>query len=137
MSAARLDVATVERMGSALRVAADKMNPLSSWADTLQQIVTGPPQRGALKTWAHEGMEVETLQVTMKFDQDGQPTVSSAWSPGARLIEDMNTVRILWTTGSSAEFAGTHSYKSAPGLWCGGYEWGKNTLVLVIHRQLS
>lgn len=147
VSAARLDVLTPECMDRALRHAAAKINPQSTWSDTLDDIVSAPVKRAALKTWAYEGMEIETCQITVKFDSEGEPAGLTAWAPPARLIEDVSPSGIHWSTGSFAEFKGTRAYTVARSdwndgcgiqdVWVGGYEWGANTLVLVLHRQLS
>ena len=137
MSAARLDVLTPECMDRALRHAAAKINRRASWADTLDTVNAAPVKRAALKTWIAEGMEIETCQITVKFDSEGEPGGLTAWAPPARIVEDVSPSGIHWTTGSFAEFKGTRGYTATPEFWAGGYEWGANTLVLVIHRRLS
>lgn len=139
-TATRVNVTTSEALDRALRHAATKMNPLSSWADTLFTIsnpdseIDGGAKKVALKTWLHEGAELDTLQVTLDMTDPDDPKVKSAWSPGLRLMEDVGPTYATWTTGSSIEFKGTHALRASETIWVGGYEWGKNTLVLCIYR---
>lgn len=138
MMAARMDVTRPDRIERALRHAAAKINPQTSWAQTLWKITNEMPvKRRALKTWIAEGMEIETCQITIKFGEDGEPSLSGALAPGARIVEDVSPSGIHWTTGSFAEFRGTVGYTADAETWIGGYEWGANTLVIVIHRRLS
>lgn len=137
MGAPRVDVLRPDRIDRALRYANARINRASSWADTLDTVNAAPVKRAALMSWVAEGMELETCQITVRFGADGEPDSLSAWAPGARIVENVRSDHMRWNTGSRAEFNGTRGYTATPEFWVGGYEWGANTLVLVIYRRLS
>ena len=136
----RVNVTAPEHLDRALRHAAAKMNTQSSWFDTLFTIsnseteIDGGAKKRALRAWAKVGDVLNTLQVTLDMSS-GEPKVKGAWSPGARTVKNEGPSYITWDTGSVVELKGMHALKASADIWVGGYEWGKNTLVLVIYRR--
>lgn len=136
----RIDVTSRDNLDRALRHAAAKMNAQSSWFDTLFAISNSETEidRGAkkraLRSWAKVGDVLNTLQVTLDMSS-GDPKVKTAWSPGARTLKTEGPTYLTWDTGSHVELKGMHALKASADIWVGGYEWGANTLVLVIYRR--
>jgi len=137
----RVNVTTPEHLDRALRHAASKMNTQSSWFDTLRTIndpgtdrADGPRKR-ALRAWVAKGDVLDMLQVTLDMSTPAEPKVKTAWSPGARTVKNEGPTYITWDTGSVVELKGMHALRASADIWVGGYEWGKNTLVLVIYRR--
>ena len=136
----RFDVTTPERLDRALRHAAARMNPKSTWADTLFTIsnpdteIDGGAKKRALRGWIKTGQSYSTLQVTLKFGGTDGVEVKGAWSPGVRKLATEGPTYLTWDTGSSVELNGLKALRASDGIWVGGYAFGKNTLVLVIYR---
>ena len=137
----RVNVTAPEHLDRALRHAAAKMNPQSSWFNTLFAIsnseteIDGGAKKRALRSWLTKGDVLTTLQVTLDMSNPTEPKVKTAWSPGARTVKNEGPTYITWDTGSVVELKGMHALKASADIWVGGYEWGKNTLVLVIYRR--
>mgnify|MGYP003453011705 FL=1 len=128
-------VATLEAARQRIEFVAGKLNPLSSWHGTLAAIVERGHVRGSLKNWVHEGMELDTLQVRVKLE-GGEPVgLSDAWSPAARIVEDV-TATFFTPGGSRRDFAGMVTYAATGDYWAGFDSWGSD-VVLVVYRRLS
>ena len=136
----RVNVTAPEHLNRALRRAAARMNDQSSWFDTLFAIsnaeteINGGAKKRALRSWAKVGDVLNTLQVTLDMSS-GEPKVKTAWSPGVRTLATEGPTYLTWDTGSHVELKGMHALKASDDIWVGGYEWGANTLVLVIYRR--
>lgn len=129
------NAATLAAAAERIEFVAGKMNPLSSWHGTLAAIVERGHVSGSLKNWVHEGMELDTLQVRIKLE-DGKPAgLSDAWSPAARIVEDV-TATFFTPGGSRRDFAGMVTYAATDDYWVGFDSWGKD-VVLVVYRRLS
>lgn len=129
----RINVTERVNLEQALAHTAAKMNPESSWFDTLANI--GKAKKSALRAWAKVGDKLNTLQVTLDMSNPAKPKVKTAWSPGTRTLATEGPTYLTWDTGSHVELKGMHVLKANNDIWVGGYEWGKNTLVLVIYRR--
>lgn len=115
---------------------AERLNPASTWADTFAAIVAADPERVALHKWIAEGVELDTLQVHVHL-VDGVPDrLSSAWSPGPRVVSDVRSSFFQFDTGSRRDFAGLTCYAATADYWVGFNSWNNDTLELVVYRAV-
>lgn len=128
-------LATLEAARQRIAYVTGKLNPLSSWRGTLEAILERGHVRGSLKNWVHEGMELDTLQVRLRLEDGDVVGLSDAWSPAARIVEDV-TATFFTPGGSRRDFAGMVTYAATDDYWVGFDSWGKD-VVLVVYRRLS
>ena len=128
-------VAALEVARQWIAYVAGKLNPLNSWHGTFEAIMERGHVRGSLKNWVHEGMELDTLQVRLSLGDGGVVGLSDAWSPAARIVEDV-TATFFTAGGSRRDFAGIVTYAATDDYWVGFDSWGKD-IVLVVYRRLS
>ena len=92
-------------------------------------------RRGTLKSFISEGMELDTLQVTIGLD-DGKPSrLRSAWQPGARIVDGV-AATYFTANGSRRDFKGIETLVCTNDLYVGFDKWGDD-VVLVAYRVLS
>lgn len=130
--------ATLEANRRRLDVVASKLSEKSSWHATAQRAAsiareTDEVRRGSIKSWITEGAELDTLQVTIKLNGAEDPTVSSSWAPGSRIVD--NVAGTYYTlNGSRREFAGVITITATPGLYVGITKDGGDYMTLIIYR---
>lgn len=117
----------------AARHAAARINFRAPWFDVMVDLTNEPTKKRALRSWLKKGDKLNTLQITLTFDEHDEPTLVNAWSPGPRTVAHEGPTYITWDTGSRAEIKGMSALTSTEDAWIGGYEWGTGRLVLVVY----
>lgn len=95
------------------------------------------PEQVALRKWIAEGQELDTLQVHVHLEDSKPVKLSSAWSPGARIVSDARATFFQFDTGSRRDFAGLTCYAATADYWIGFGDWSGDTLELIVYRVLS
>lgn len=131
------NAATLAYAADRVKFVADRLNDQSSWHGTFAAIVAAEPKQVSLKRWIAEGAEVNTLQVHVHLEGAEPVKLSSAWSPGSRVVDSVRASFFEFDTGSRRDFAGLTCYAATDDYWIGFGAWGSDTLELVCYRRES
>ncbi len=129
------NAATLAYAAKRVQFVAERLNTQSSWSDTFAAIVAAEPRQIALKRWIAEGAELNTLQVHVHLENAEPVKLSSAWSPGSRIVETVRASSFTFDTGSSREYAGLTCYAATDDYWIGFNKWNDSTVELVCYRR--
>ena len=122
-----------------LSFVAGGINPRTVWHDTLfEAIQAEDATRPALKNWVEEGMEIDTLQVTVQLPNDDHESasISTAWAPGVRILDHVGATFIT-LNGSRRDFNEVRSVTATRDIFVGIGKVHRDRVDLIVYRVLS